>query len=214
MRSLAKDKNDERGAIGIEPDAWRAENGLSIGFTVPFFFTRQTASLPLVGAFKGAAALLIAGGPSLGSVDLGKITALWRMTLNNGPASMRPNANCTVDEPGRFNLSTWLDPTIMKFVPMGQFEKPLWDNRYADHRRSTGSRNGSRSKLRDGRLPQRHRLSAQREVSCPSLPLRGNGQLGQPCQVWRRAERDARGDAHPFSARISAGSISSASISR
>lgn len=51
------------------------------------------------------------------------------MTLNNGPTTIRPNANCTVDEPGRFNLSTWLDPTIMKFVPMGQFEKPLWDNR-------------------------------------------------------------------------------------
>jgi len=24
----------------------------------------------------------------------------------------------------------WLDPTIMKFMPMAHFEKPLWDNRY------------------------------------------------------------------------------------
>jgi len=51
------------------------------------------------------------------------------MTLNNGARTFRGNANCTVDDPSRFSLSMWLDPTITKFAPMSHFEKPLWDNR-------------------------------------------------------------------------------------
>jgi hypothetical protein len=51
------------------------------------------------------------------------------MTLNNAHSSYRGQANIIVDEPGRFNLSMWLDPTIQKFIPMAHFNKPLWDNR-------------------------------------------------------------------------------------
>jgi hypothetical protein len=51
------------------------------------------------------------------------------MTLNNAVATYRGNANCIVDDPSRFSLSMWLDPTIQKFVPLAAFAKPLWDNR-------------------------------------------------------------------------------------
>lgn len=51
------------------------------------------------------------------------------MTLNNGPKTFRGNANITVDDPVRFSMSVWLDPTIIKFMPMAHFDKPLWDNR-------------------------------------------------------------------------------------
>ncbi|HEX4489341.1 MAG TPA: hypothetical protein VH088_23910 [Terriglobales bacterium] len=51
------------------------------------------------------------------------------MTLNNANSTYRGQANVTVDDPCRFNLSMWLDPLIQKFVPKGHFGKPLWDNR-------------------------------------------------------------------------------------
>jgi hypothetical protein len=57
-----------------------------------------------------------------------------------------------VDDPSRFNLSTWLDPTIMKFTPMGHFEKPLWDNRLL--RTTDGElQMWERSKLKVGDCP-------------------------------------------------------------
>jgi len=95
----------------------------------PFFFTREGASLPLVNAFRGASAFLIGGGPSFREIDTAPLKSVWTMTLNNGPTTFRPNANCIVDDPSRFNLSIWLDPTVAKFTPMSHFEKPLWDNR-------------------------------------------------------------------------------------
>lgn len=100
-----------------------------MGLMLPFFFTRETAAIPLVGTFRQSSAFLVAGGPSIRDLNLESSATVWRMTLNNGPTTLRPNANCTVDDPSRFNLSVWLDPAIMKFVPMAQFEKRLWDNR-------------------------------------------------------------------------------------
>ena len=93
------------------------------------FFTREGANLSTVGSYRGAAAFLIGAGPSFLEVDKGRLGSVWAMTLNNACASWRGQANCTVDEPSRFSLSMWLDPTVQKFVPMGHFEKPLWDNR-------------------------------------------------------------------------------------
>ena len=95
----------------------------------PFFFTREGAALSLVGLHRGAAAFLMAGGPSAGALDKEPLRRCWTMTLNNAHSSYRGQANIIVDDPCRFNLSMWLDPTIQKFVPMGHFEKPLWDNR-------------------------------------------------------------------------------------
>ena len=93
------------------------------------FFTREGASLSLVGSYRGTGAFLIGAGPSFAVVDKARLGRVWAMTLNNACASWRGQGNCTVDEPSRFSLSMWLDPTVQKFVPMGHFEKPLWDNR-------------------------------------------------------------------------------------
>jgi hypothetical protein len=99
------------------------------GQACPFFFTREGASLSLLGQYRGGAAFLIAGGPSFAAVDRSKLSRVWTMTLNNSIKSWRSQANVIVDEPSHFSMSMWLDPRVQKFVPMGHFEKPLWDNR-------------------------------------------------------------------------------------
>lgn len=103
--------------------------GLEYYQACPFFFTREGAALSMVGQYRGASAFLMAGGPSLKGLDLKPMENAWVMTLNNAHSTFRGQANCSVDDPCRFNYSMWLDPTITKFVPMAQFEKPLWDNR-------------------------------------------------------------------------------------
>jgi hypothetical protein len=127
--SLWADKNDAR--------QLRHRNGAHSGEVInralfgyyPFFFSRDGATINLVGSLPGASAFLIGGGPSLSGLAINSLESVWAMTLNNGPTTLRSRANCTVDEPGRFSLSIWLDPKVMKFVPMAHFEKPLWDNR-------------------------------------------------------------------------------------
>ena len=129
FRSLAIDKND--GAILQQ--GRRIDEGANVKAEFhqpcPMFFTREGASLSMEGSYRGAGAFLIAAGPSFVEVDKAPLGSVWTMALNNAIASWRSNANCTVDEPSRFSLSMWLDPRVQKFVPMGHFEKPLWDNR-------------------------------------------------------------------------------------
>src|SRR4051812_29963205 len=75
----------------------------------PYFFTRDAATVALNGIYRGGSCFLIGGGPSFASVPKGDLPRVWTMTLNNAHASFRGNANCTVDDPTRFNLSMWLD---------------------------------------------------------------------------------------------------------
>ena len=132
MKSLAKDQNDI--------DKLRYGRFRNMGATVasefyqpcPFFFTRESSALSLVGMYRGGSAFLICSGPSFATLDknLLRTPGIWTMTTNNAVTSFRGNASVTVDDPCRFNASLWLDPTIMKFVPSSHFEKPLWDNRF------------------------------------------------------------------------------------
>ncbi len=127
--SLAKDGHDQR---ALHSPVWREELDTAVrglGETSPFFYTRTGAALPLEGLYRGAHAFLIANGTSVRDLDLAPLERCWTMTLNNGPRTFRGQANITVDDPSRFSASIWLDPTIMKFVPLGQMEKTLWDNR-------------------------------------------------------------------------------------
>ncbi|MCB1087130.1 MAG: hypothetical protein KDM63_08800, partial [Verrucomicrobiae bacterium] len=128
-RSLARDGAD---ATALHSPVWREELDAPVrGMReqVPFFYTRAGAVLPLEGLYRGGHAFLMANGPSVKDLDLDPLRRRWVMTLNNGPKTYRGNANCIVDDPSRFSLSIWLDPTIQKFAPMSHFEKPLWDNR-------------------------------------------------------------------------------------
>ncbi len=129
FRSLAKDGPD---TTALHSPKWREDKDVpvkSLGEQVPFFYTRGGAVLPLEGQYRGGHAFLMANGPSVAALDLTPLHRRWVMTMNNGARTFRGNANCTVDEPSRFSLSMWLDPTILKFAPMSHFEKPLWDNR-------------------------------------------------------------------------------------
>lgn len=102
----------------------------------PYFFSREGSSLPMVGMYKGRSAFLIASGPSFNKIDKNQLRnpGIWTIATNNAIASFRSNASIIVDDPARFTMSLWVDPTIMKFVPMSLMEKPLWDNRYLPNR--------------------------------------------------------------------------------
>lgn len=98
---------------------------------VPYFFTREGAEVNLIGMYRGTPAFLLCPGPSLAKVDLNLLRkpGVWTMTVNNAVKVFRGNAAITVDDPQRFMMSMWLDPSIQKFIPMCNFEKPLFDNR-------------------------------------------------------------------------------------
>ena len=128
-QSLRKDKND---LVALHSPSWRSDENVDLGHphrNVPFFFTRTGATSALEGMYIGSSAFLMAGGPSVNHLNLSLLENVWVMTLNNSTKTFRGAANCIVDDPSRFSLSTWLDPKIMKFTPMSHFEKPLWDNR-------------------------------------------------------------------------------------
>ena len=99
MLSLSPDHSDQA--------RLRHSRGLHEGGTVgceffqacPFFFTREGAALSLVGLHRGGPAFLMAGGPSVASLDKEPLKRCWTMTLNNAHTSHRGQANVVVDDP-------------------------------------------------------------------------------------------------------------------
>ena len=128
-KSTAVDKSDQDVLREGQKEMTDAEALPEYEQTPPMFFSVNRAPLYLKDTYRNTAAFLIAAGPSFASVDKTKLQGAWTMTLNNAVASYRSNANCIVDDPSRFNYSTWLDPAIQKFAPLATFKKPLWDNR-------------------------------------------------------------------------------------
>jgi len=138
MESIYKDGNDTitTNTGRFRPPPNQPAQGVCVSWEFgqhnPFFFTREKAEyLGLIGSYRGSSAFLIAGGPSFKGIDKQKLRlpGVWTMTINNATTSFRGNANIIVDEPQRFNMSTFLDPAIQKFVPIDHFESKLWDNR-------------------------------------------------------------------------------------
>lgn len=174
-RSLAKDTPD---ITALHSPRWREEGDVPVrqlGEAVPFFYTRAGAVMALEGQYRGGHAFLMANGPSVSALDLTPLQRRWVMTLNNGAKTFRGNANCTVDEPSRFSLSMWLDPTILKFAPMSHFEKGLWDNRLEPGDSIGSSRNQFVMVL-----------NPRFDVFDPLCPVRHHRQ----CQLCRRFERE------------------------
>ena len=128
-RSLKKDVNDDK--------QFRYSRDRHMGVSVsnefyqpaPMFFTREGATLPLVGSYRGASAFMISNGPSLLSHDLSLLQKPGIITygMNNGPKTVRPTFWTCVDDPARFLKSIWLDPKITKFIPMATMEKRIFD---------------------------------------------------------------------------------------
>lgn len=85
---------------------------------MPLFYDGDGKPAGLENFYKGAAAFLICGGPSLASVNLDSIDApgVLTMGVNNSVKIFRPNLGCVVDDPANFVRSLWFDPTIVKFA--------------------------------------------------------------------------------------------------
>ncbi|MEM3000653.1 MAG: hypothetical protein QXP41_00475 [Candidatus Nitrosocaldus sp.] len=98
--------------------------------TPPLIFTRDGHSVWLGDMFRGRSAFLILGGPSFANIDKTKLSmpGVLTMGVNNSVKSFRPNLWVSVDHPGNFIKSCWLDPKIMKFVPYAHTNKKIFDN--------------------------------------------------------------------------------------
>jgi len=98
--------------------------------TPPLLFTRDCHNVFLGDSYRGSAAFLVLGGPSVLDLDLDllKQAGVLTMGINNSVKTFRPNLWLCVDNPQSFIMSTWLDPTIMKFAPLAHAEKKLFDN--------------------------------------------------------------------------------------
>ncbi len=104
----------------------------SVGFAVghylqppPMLFTRDGHNVFLGDMYRGHAAFLVCGGPSLTWHDLNLLNrrGIVTMAVNNAAAIVRPNLWCSVDDPGNFADAIWYDPGIVKFVPLCHLEK-------------------------------------------------------------------------------------------
>lgn len=81
----------------------------------------------MAGAGPEASAFLVAGGPSLGKLDLSLLQqrGVFTLAINNAWSLFRPNSWVFSDSPGSFIEQGWFDPGIMKFAPVQQREGRL-----------------------------------------------------------------------------------------
>lgn len=82
---------------------------------------------PLDGILKGRPVFLLLGGPSLGSLDLGRLSArgICSMAVNNAWLMHRTQMFVCSDPPGRFADTGWHDPSITKFLPFSHVRSKL-----------------------------------------------------------------------------------------
>jgi hypothetical protein len=98
--------------------------------SAPLLFTQDHHPLWLGDLYRGRSAFLIAGGPSFASLDHSRLRqpGIVTMGLNNSVKTFRPNLWVSVDSPDHFLRSIWLDPTIMKFVPICHARKFIFNS--------------------------------------------------------------------------------------
>lgn len=74
----------------------------------------------LRGLLANRPSFLVVGGPSSKSLDLSRLKqrGIWSLAVNNMAGHFWPNAFICADPPSKFHNGIWLDPTIMKFVPL------------------------------------------------------------------------------------------------
>lgn len=68
---------------------------------------------------------ILGGGPSANDVPLEDLhkPGCWSMAVNNMAGHFRSNAFVCSDPPSKFHTGIWLDPAIMKFVPIPKLSK-------------------------------------------------------------------------------------------
>lgn len=107
--------------------------GFRVGYynqTPPLLFTRDGHNVFMGDMYRGSAAFLVLGGPSFAKLNHESLNSpgILTMGINNSVKTFRPNLWMCVDNPESFIMSTWMDPTITKFVPFDHAEKLLFDN--------------------------------------------------------------------------------------
>lgn len=81
-------------------------------------FRNKTHSLRNL--LAGRPSFLLGGGPSAKSLPLERLRdrGFWSMAVNNMAGHFHANAFVCSDPPSKFHNGIWLDPSIMKFVPI------------------------------------------------------------------------------------------------
>lgn len=129
QNGISRDKND----LSKQKHGRIIHEGSLIGQyiqTPPLLFTRDGHNMWFGDMFRGRSAFLILGGPSFNNIDKGLLNkaGVLTMAVNNSVKSFRPDMWVSVDSPGNFIKSCWVDPKIMKFVPYSHTEKTIFDN--------------------------------------------------------------------------------------
>lgn len=90
-------------------------------------YNRDGLPIPINSMYRGASAFLLCSGPSLGEIDpdVFQRAGVLSMAVNNVPSIVRPNMWVYVDSPSKWVEQAWLDPSIMKFVPIKHMNKPF-----------------------------------------------------------------------------------------
>jgi hypothetical protein len=96
----------------------------------PLLFTADYHPIWLGNTYRGRSAFLVCGGPSFAQIDHARLRqpGIVTMGVNNSVKTFRPNLWVSVDGPDHFLRSTWLDATIMKFVPISHLECRLFNS--------------------------------------------------------------------------------------
>lgn len=83
---------------------------------------RREETTVLRNLLAGRGAFLLCGGPSANDQPLEMLSkrGIWSLAVNNmaGHSRTHPNAFVCSDPPRKFSHSIWLDPAIMKFIPI------------------------------------------------------------------------------------------------
>ena len=118
-----RDANDQRRLR----HARQQHDGFAVGRYLqppPMLFTRDGHNVFLGDMYRGAAAFLICGGPSLATLDLARWPGgMLSCAVNNAATVCRPNWWVSVDDPGNFCDVIWRNPGVLKCVPLCHMEK-------------------------------------------------------------------------------------------
>ena len=82
--------------------------------------SRNLETTALRNLLRGATTFLVCGGPSLKHQDLTQLErrGVWSLAVNNAAGLYRPSAFICADPPSKFHNGIWLDPQVMKFIPI------------------------------------------------------------------------------------------------
>lgn len=95
----------------------------------PMFFRADGGTVDLADLYRGQTLFLVLNGASLKDFDWERLRrpGICSFGVNNGAHGFRSQFWTCVDDPTRFLETIWRDPGVLKFVPQGHFDKPVWD---------------------------------------------------------------------------------------